>query len=205
MNLKDLSITEFCKEITAKKPTPGGGSAAAATGAVGLSLVLMVGNYAEDQEKLSSILEPLEQEKNNLLALIDKDAESFNTFMKAMKLPKSTDDEKKERREAMQTALKHAADVPFQTLRSCSIGTKYMQMLTEDVKKSMISDLGAASTMLCSAINSAYLNVIINAASIKDCDFKAKLVEESKQMQRNSVEILSTLFHSVEKKLEEKA
>jgi methenyltetrahydrofolate cyclohydrolase len=205
MNLKDLSIHEFCKELASKNPTPGGGSAAAASGALGLSLVLMVGNYAEDQDKLHSILDALKEEKNKLISLIDEDAESFNAFMKAMKMPKTTPEEKKVRKEAMQNALKKAADVPFQTLQACSIGTKYMIMLKEDVKESMISDLGAASTLLSSAINSAYLNVIINANSIKDEDFSKKLVFEAKQMQANSTETLSSLFKSVVDSLEKSA
>ncbi|MDD4614184.1 MAG: cyclodeaminase/cyclohydrolase family protein, partial [Caldisericia bacterium] len=197
MNLKDLSIHDFCKELASKNPTPGGGSAAAAAGALGLSLVLMVGNYAEDQEKLRSILDALKEEKNKLISLIDEDAESFNAFMKTMKMPKSTPDEKKERKEAMQNALKKAADIPFQTLQACSIGTKYMMMLRDDVKENMLSDLGAASTLLSSAINSAYLNVIINANSIKDEDFTTKLLHEAKQMQSNSVDSLSSLFRNV--------
>jgi formiminotetrahydrofolate cyclodeaminase len=205
MNLKDLSIHDFCNELASKNPTPGGGSAAAAAGAIGLSLVLMVGNYAEDQEKLSSILDALKEEKNKLISLIDEDAESFNTFMKAMKMPKSTPEEKQQRKAAMQNALKNAAQIPFQTLQSCSIGTKYMAMLKEDVKESMISDLGAASTLLCSAIQGAYLNVIINANSLKDEDFSQKLVSEAKKMQSNSVETLSSMYQSVTDCLEKSA
>ena len=59
MNLKDLSIVNFCEELASKNPTPGGGSAAAAAGSIGLSLVLMTGNYAEDQEKLTPIFKVL--------------------------------------------------------------------------------------------------------------------------------------------------
>ncbi|MCK5848846.1 MAG: cyclodeaminase/cyclohydrolase family protein [Caldisericia bacterium] len=205
MNLKDLSIVNFCEELASKNPTPGGGSAAAAAGSIGLSLVLMTGNYAEDQEKLIPILEGLNKEKRTLLQLIDDDASSFTSFMEAMKLPKNTKEEKIFRRAQMQDSLKHAADIPFETLKSCSIGIKYMQMIQSDVKSSMLSDLGAAAVTLSAAIQSAYLNVVINANSIKDKVFTENLLSESNELKNNSLEVLNSVFESVQKELETNA
>jgi len=39
------SIKEYLKDLAARKPAPGGGSAAALSAAVGASLISMVANY----------------------------------------------------------------------------------------------------------------------------------------------------------------
>lgn len=47
-----------------------------------------------------------------LLAGIKKDSESFNGYMRALKLPKETEEEKKIRTAALQQGLKEATEAP---------------------------------------------------------------------------------------------
>jgi formiminotetrahydrofolate cyclodeaminase len=199
MGLKDLSAVNFVSALSSKEPTPGGGSAAALVGATGVGLLLMVANYIEDQTKVSHVFEPFELAKKELLELIDKDADSFNEYMKAIKLPKATDEEKKERSSQMQLALVHASQIPFATMKACQKVIPYMEILEKECKKGMISDLGASATCLRSAIESAYLNIIINASSIKDKTYSEKLLTDSDQIKDNAIKSLETTYQHVVK------
>lgn len=199
MSLKDLSIVDFVSALSSKEPTPGGGSAAALVGATGVGLLLMVANYIEDQTNVEHLYKPFENAKRNLLDLINKDAESFDQYMKAIKLPKTTDEEKKERSAQMQTALINASKVPFDTMKECQQVIPMMAILEEKCKKGMISDLGASATCLRSAIESAYLNIIINASSIKDKEYADKLMANSIQIKENSIKSLENIYENVVK------
>ena len=64
MKLADKSCTEFIEVLASKAAVPGGGGAAALTGAIGMALGSMVCNltigkkkFAEYEEKLKGILE----------------------------------------------------------------------------------------------------------------------------------------------------
>ncbi|GEM_PF-4947098 len=84
MALVDKNLNEFCNALASKAPTPGGGGAAALTGALGIALCSMAGNltlgrkkYADVEADVLSMLEKGESLRERLLALIDKDAEMF--------------------------------------------------------------------------------------------------------------------------------
>ena len=197
MGLKELSVQDFVTALSVKEPTPGGGSAAGLVGATGVGLLLMVAHYLEDQTKVCHLYEIFEKAKNDLLDLIDKDAESFDQYMKAIKLPKVTEEEKKERSIQMQLALKAASAVPYATMKACYEVIPHMEILEKACKKGMISDLGAAATCLRSAIESAYLNIIINAGSIKDTDYSTVLLSEAITILESSVQDLDHIYKRV--------
>lgn len=197
MSLKELSAVEFVSALSSKEPTPGGGSAAALVGATGVGLLLMVANYIEDQSLVSHVFEPFEQSKKELLSLIDRDAESFDNYMKAIKLPKATEEEKKERSQQMQLALKGASQIPLATMKACYLVIPFMNILEQHCKKSMISDLGAGATCLRSAIESAYLNIIINAGSIKDTPYSSLLLSEALSILEISIQELTGTYQRV--------
>jgi len=118
--------------------------------------------------------------------------------MEAYKLPKNTDEEKKLREEKVQAALREAADVPYDTLRTSALAIKYIEMLEADCKKNMISDLGVSASLLISAIESAYLNVLINVALIRDKEFAQALLTDATSIKVSSIKILEHIFKRVE-------
>lgn len=197
MGLKDLSAVEFVKALSSKEPTPGGGSAAALVGATGLGLLFMVANYIENQEAVKHVFGPFEMAKNTLLDLINLDADSFNLYMEAIRLPKNTEEEKKIRSGKIQEALAYASQIPFQTMKACVSVLPYLSVLEQNCKKNMISDLGAAATCLRSSIESAYLNIIINAGSIKDPAVSGPLLSDGNQMIQDSLPVLEELYQRV--------
>lgn len=116
MGLVDLSLTDFAKVLGSDAPAPGGGSAAALSGANGISLTKMVceltlgkKKYADYQDIITEVHAKSTALQASLLAAIDKDTEAFNLVSAVFDMPKETDEDKAARRTAMQKALKTAA------------------------------------------------------------------------------------------------
>ena len=76
--------TVFIEDLSSGKPVPGGGGACAAVGAFAAALGMMVANltvgkkrYAEVEAEIRGTMARLEELKNRLIVLTDKDAECF--------------------------------------------------------------------------------------------------------------------------------
>src|ERR1700726_1108305 len=89
-------VEPFVEQLAAPTATPGGGSAAAATGAMAAGLATMVASmsrgkegYLQHESALSEALARLTPLREELKAAIDADAESYNAVMKAYKAAKS--------------------------------------------------------------------------------------------------------------------
>ena len=102
MNLADKTCNEFVKELASKSPVPGGGGAAALGGAIGVALSSMVCNlttgkkrYAEYENDIQDILKKAAALQQDLMKMIDEDAENFLPLSKAYGMPKNTEEEKK--------------------------------------------------------------------------------------------------------------
>jgi formiminotetrahydrofolate cyclodeaminase len=116
----EIPIGEFLNALAAQQPTPGGGGAAALTGAQAAALVSMVINftignkkYAAVEERMHEYLAQSETLRHELTALADRDVEAFQAVSLCYTMPKTTDKEKAARSAALQNALKGAAQVPF--------------------------------------------------------------------------------------------
>ncbi|MCE5224082.1 cyclodeaminase/cyclohydrolase family protein [bacterium] len=198
MGLKDLSVEGFVQALSSKEPTPGGGSAAAATGAMGVGLLLMVSHFLEETPAMSAYMSELDSIKKQLVYLIDEDANSFNKYMDAVHLPKTNEEEKAYRSKKMQEALQYAASIPQMTIQACVKCIPILEILEKEVKKNMISDLGSAASMLESAIHCAFLNVLINTASLKDKEAASTMLQDTITLRNGAVKILQKIFHRVE-------
>jgi len=174
MPLEEL-IQPFLDELAGGTPTPGGGSAAAAVGAMGAALVSMVCNLTLGKEKFTDVeaqikdtLAQAEALRTELTQLIDEDAAAFNTVMAAFRLPKTTDEEKATRSEAIQTATRKATLTPLATARACAKVIELGQLAAEKGNPNAISDVGAGVIFAQAGLKAAALNVLINLPSIKD-------------------------------------
>ncbi|MET3617503.1 formiminotetrahydrofolate cyclodeaminase [Peptoniphilus olsenii] len=183
--LKDLNIVEFANETASNSPAPGGGSIAALNAAIAASLLSMVANltigkkrYMDVNDRMEEIAAELVKYKDEFVDGIDKDANSFNGVMDAMKLPKETEEEKSIRSDKIQEGYKEAIDVPL------GLGTKvtelydYARELAETGNSNAITDVAVAVINIKSAVEGAFLNVIINLNSLKDENYRHELEEK---------------------------
>jgi methenyltetrahydrofolate cyclohydrolase len=181
MTLTDKSVTEFVDRLASKEPTPGGGSTAALAGAIGAALVSMVCNltigkkgYEAAEEPMSELLRRSESLRARLTALIEEDVAAFDTYSRAMKLPKETDDDRAARTAAIQEALKEATRVPLEIARAAAEAIDLCRPCAENGNKWAVSDAGVAVLLADAALRAAALNVLINLGSLKDEAFVAE-------------------------------
>ncbi|MBF0725550.1 cyclodeaminase/cyclohydrolase family protein [Enterococcus gallinarum] len=175
MKLVEMQINDFIAVLGSDTPAPGGGSASALAAAQGIALTKMVTEltigkkkYAEFEDEIELLQKKAKSLQEGLLRAIDEDTEAFNQVSAVFGLPKTTEEEKKARREAMQGALKGAAVTPFSMMEKIVDALKVTQAAVGKSNTNAASDLGVAALNLKAALQGAWLNVLINLASIKD-------------------------------------
>ena len=126
--LVDMSLKGFIEETASESPAPGGGSVSAAMGAMGVALGTMVANLSSHKagwddrwEEFSEWAEKGKAYQDQLVKLIDEDTNAFNRIMDAFGLPKSTDEEKAIRKQAIHEATLYAIEVPFKVMLLLSV------------------------------------------------------------------------------------
>ena len=124
--LAEKKITEFLQDLASDLPAPGGGGAAALTGAMAASLISMVARltmgkkgYEEVEKQMADILGLSDELYQKLCQQIDEDAEAFNEVIAAMKMPKENDVQTTARAAAMQKGFRRAAEVPGRAAANC--------------------------------------------------------------------------------------
>lgn len=189
MKFAEMTVTQFLGALSSADPTPGGGTAAAITGAMGTSLLLMVTGLAKsntnaDDEKtaLAGARQALQPMVATLTGLADADAASFDEVMSAYRLPKATDEDKAARSAAIQLALQGATTVPLQTLRACADAMAHAETVAACGNRSAVSDVGVAIGLLETAAAGAEANVRINLGSVRDTQFTAAAGDETAKL-----------------------
>lgn len=174
-NIPQWSCEKFVDETFSKAPVPGGGGVAALVGSIGVALAGMVCNlttgkkkYAEYEEDIQRIIKEAETLKADLLALIDKDAENFLPLSQCYGLPANTDEEKAVKEQKMQEALLVAISAPIEIVRISYEAIKLHEELAKKGSKLAVSDVGCGVVCLKAAMQSGWLNVMINLKSIHD-------------------------------------
>ncbi|MFD1331660.1 methenyltetrahydrofolate cyclohydrolase [Methylopila musalis] len=182
---REQALGQFLDELASEAPTPGGGGAAAISGAMGAALVSMVANltigkpkYAEVEEQVKAVLARSEPLRAKLTDAIADDVKAFDAVMGSYGLPRGTDEEKAARSERIQASLKVATDVPLEAARLCAEAIQLSAEIAEIGNLNVISDAGVAVQSAYAGLMSAALNVRVNAKSIKDREFAdARLAE----------------------------
>ena len=181
----DGSLKRWLDDLAARAPVPGGGSAAALTGAAGCACLAMAARFAEGKEECRAaeaefrgLLERVEAARAELGRLVDEDVASYAPLAAAYALPKGTDAEKAARKAAIQDALKGAVEPPRRVCRLAREALALAPALLARGNPNLASDAGVGAQCLACAFRSAWLNVEVNLASLKDAAFKAAVRAE---------------------------
>jgi glutamate formiminotransferase/formiminotetrahydrofolate cyclodeaminase len=186
----------FLDALADGKPTPGGGSAAAYSGAAGAALVAMVARlttgkkkYAAVEAQMTNILDRAEQLREELTEAVVRDADAFNSIMAAYRMPKDTPDQKSIRVEAIQKATQIAAGVPLEV---AGMAMEVLELAADVVAEgnlNAISDGATGAAMAKAAMTGAGYNVRINTASLKDEGVVKSLLTEMEELEQRALSI----------------
>ena len=212
MKLVDMTICEFSDEIDSNSPAPGGGSVAALAGNIGVGLSRMMAHLSFGKKKYEGLDENIRIEflnifnqlsdiRQELVYLIDKDTESFNEFMKAMKLPKNTAEEIAYRTRAIQDATLFSIDIPFKTAKECFKALNLIEYILKYGNQNAITDIGVGTLMLYTGIEGAVLNVKINLWSLDNNDLKEFYSKECQSILNQASEIKDRILFTIHNKL----
>lgn len=189
MDMTANSCDYFLDVLASNAPTPGGGGAAALGGAIGMALSNMVGNltvgkkkYAAVEDEVKALVEEGSRIIERLKELVDEDAEAFAPLAKAYALPKNTPEEAAYKEKTLEEYSKVALSVPLEIMRQAYRGIKIHERMGEIGSLLAISDVGCGVVFLKAALQSAYLNVLINMGAIKDQAFLDEVNKEMTQL-----------------------
>jgi methenyltetrahydrofolate cyclohydrolase len=191
--LSRMTLEQFTEALAAGTPTPGGGSASAQAGAMAAALVQMMCNltfgrerYREHDEAVRAIRGRAEGLRKDLLALVDRDAEAFDEVMRALRLPKGTDAEKRVRSEALERANLFAIETPLAIADACAALMAACSELACKGNVNAVSDVGVAALLAYAGLRGAVLNVRVNLKGVGDQDRAAKLRERVRRLEVDS-------------------
>ncbi|EQD41735.1 secreted protein containing Cyclodeaminase/cyclohydrolase domain protein, partial [mine drainage metagenome] len=156
--------------LAARTPTPGGGSAAAAAGALGAALGEMVLAYSLDPQRpdaeLEGVRSELERARRRFLELVGEDAASYERVRAARRARKAQPADPATE-SAWRAALRGAAEVPLGTARLAHEGATRLRTVQPRTKTALASDLVTAQAMFRAAVAGALANVEINLADLR--------------------------------------
>lgn len=191
--LVDFTCSEFADETASESPAPGGGSISAYMGALGAALGTMVANLSAHKpgwddrwKEFSDYAEEGRRSLDSLIALVDEDTAAFNRIMGAIGMPKSTDEEKAARAEALEAATLYATEVPLRTMEAAFGTYPLLEAMASKGNPNSVSDAGVGTLAADAAVHGAFLNVRINAAGLKDREAAARLTAKAKEIAEQS-------------------
>jgi formiminotetrahydrofolate cyclodeaminase len=200
--LTNLKITDFLQKTASGTAVPGGGSVSALSAALGAGLTEMVANltvgkkgYETIEGEMKDIAASVQSLRNKLTAEVDKDSNAYKDVLAAFKLPKTTEEEQEQRKQAIQGAMKNAARVPLGVAYDALQVMDLAEKVIRNGNRNAASD-GAVGTMMArTAVLGALFNVKINLASVKDKPFVEEMMREvtkiESRVQEREKEILS--------------
>ena len=175
MKLAEMNVTQFADVLASDAPAPGGGSTAALAGALGAALTAMVceltvgkKQFAEIREDILAVQAKASDLQKAFLDVMDRDTEAFMVISNAYGMPKATDEEKVARSAANQKGLEGCTATPFEMMELAAQTIELTESLLGRFNTASASDLGVGALSLRTAVQGAWLNVLINIGSLKN-------------------------------------
>ena len=201
--MRDLTLNEFSEKLFSKEAVPGGGGASALVGALAVSLGAMAANltlgkekYAKYSDELNANLKKAEKLRLRLLELIEEDAAGFGEINKAYKV--------KPRDEALiEKALVSAATPPLKMMEAIKEVIDILIIFSDKTSVLVVSDVGVGAKFAEAALKSAYLNVVVNAALMKD-EKTATEIEQKADRLLNYAKKANEVYENIVKQLRDK-
>ena len=202
--MREMNLNQFLEQLASAAPVPGGGGASALAGALGIALGNMVGSltvgkkkYAAVEDEIRDLNEKAAALREELLCLVEKDAEVFEPLSKAYGIPK----EDPTREEVMANVLKAAAEVPLAIMKKCCEALDLIAVYAEKGSVLAVSDAGCAASLCRAAMESAALNVYINTKSMADRQLAETLNREVCAMLQEYSQKADAIYQSVSGRL----
>ena len=171
-----MELKRFLEKLSSNTPTPGGGSASALAGALSASLVAMVAGLSSKRGKtkkrgVAGIRRKGLSIQKRLFRAIDEDSKSFDAVIKAFRLPRNSERDRRHRARQIQKAYREATLIPQQVCRQSLQLLEYSRALILSGNPKAISDAGVAAFLADAALAGGLLNININLVAVTERTF----------------------------------
>ena len=179
----EASVREFLTALASADSTQGAVSAAAVTGAMGASLLLMVASLpttrsdsVDERKALLRAGAALADLQEQLIETIE--GETLVKLFTARNMPQASQAEQSKREAAIQLALRSAADVPLEIIRLCALGLQQAKTVAASCSRAAGSEVELAVALLRVALTGARSNLEARLSSLIDVVYTKAVVEE---------------------------
>lgn len=200
-----LPAADFLEALASGDPTPGGGSAAALTGAMAAALVAMVARttlgkkkYAEVEAEMEGLIPRAEALRGELQAAVRRDADAFEAVLEAYRMPKDSAEAQPARQAAIEAAMEGAARVPLEVIGLLVEVLEMAEQVAARGNLNALTDAASGAELAHAALRSASLNVRINLSSLQDQELTNRLWEDLQHYEERAA-ILGERIHTVVK------
>ena len=188
-----MGVQDLLDAFASNEPIPGGGSASALAGAVGVSLLIMVAGLpktrtgapeeAADLSEASARLRPI---RDTLTSLIDEDSQAYQAVLAAYRLPKGNDAEKSARDAAVEDAMRGATEIPLETMRACQQALAGAVVIAKNGNPNAATDTGVGIELLLTGVRGGRMNIDVNVASLSDTSYVTRVMDERAALERDA-------------------
>jgi formiminotetrahydrofolate cyclodeaminase len=193
-SLLTMAVADALDAFASSEPVPGGGSAAALAGALGVSLLLMVAGLSrtrtavpEGGADLASASARLRTIREQLMELIERDADAYRAVLAARRRPKTTEAERRERLDAIQAAMQIAIEAPLDVMRACQQALRGAVIVARTGLASAASDVAVGVELLLAAVRGAGWSVDANLPALADASYASRVAAERRELEEESL------------------
>ena len=142
--------------------------------------------------------------KERFVDVMNRDSEVFDVLIESLALPKENDAQKAIRRGAVQASFRNCTEVPLTMMEVCLESIDLLATLVGTTNPNVVSDLGIAALTLKTAMQSAWLNVLINLSSLKDKEYADECCHKGEAMLAHAIPLAEECYEKVLKVIEKK-
>ncbi len=206
--LLDKTLEAFVYETASESPTPGGGSISAVMGSLAAALATMVANLSAHKrgwddrwEEFSDWAEKGKALHDEILSLVDADADAFKKVMQAFSLPKDSEADHAARHQAIQEATKGAIEVPLRIMQRSLDCFEVIRAMADSGLPASLSDVGVAALAARAGVMGAFLNVKVNVKDLDDHAWIDQKLAEGQRLQDAAIAAEKTVFEIIGDKI----
>jgi len=204
----EVTLSQFLDAVASGTATPGGGSVSALVGTLAAALVEMVANLTvgkkglEAQEaEMKRMGEEAHSYREALGTTIAQDINAYQGVMKAFLLPKATEEDKRNRKEEIQKALKKAADPPLFTAATSLKVLKLCQKAAEKGNPNTVTDAAVGALLAQAALQGGVFNVLVNLSALEEENTVKKMRQELKRLEAEGIKTRDKILTQVKGRL----
>lgn len=173
----DKPLHDYLDDLASEQSTPGGGSAAALSGALGAGLASMVARltvgkagYEDVQPEIAALIQQAEQLRARFQQLMQEDIDAYGRLSACFKMPRGSAEERAARTKAIQERLDDAALVPLEVAEHAAELVQYCRRIAEIGNTSVLSDIATGAALASSSGAGAAWMVRVNLKAMKDLE-----------------------------------